>query len=127
MPECRHSRESGNLVLTFEAISPCKGLHGKTTRRLYLAHRRYGVLYTGVTSDLLARIWQHKAHTIDGFSSKFHVTRLVWYESHDTMHSAIEREKRIEKWRREWKVELIEKENPGWEDLWPRILGVDGG
>ena len=79
-----------------------------------LAHRRYGVLYTGVTSDLIARIWQHKAHTIDGFSSKFHVTRLVWYESHDTMHSAIEREKRIEKWRREWKVELIEKENPGW-------------
>ena len=92
-----------------------------------LAHRRYGVLYTGVTSDLIGRTWQHRTHAVEGFSSKFHVGKLVWYELHDTMDSAITREKRIKKWRREWKVALIEKGNPGWDDLWSRIVGVEGG
>ena len=88
-----------------------------------LAHRRYGVLYTGVTSNLIGRTWQHKAHAIGGFSAKYNVERLVWYEMHDTMPAAIAREKQIKRWRREWKVALIEKDNPGWDDLWPRIVG----
>ena len=78
----------------------------------------------GVTSNLIGRTWQHRAHAVDGFSAKFNVTRLVWYELHDTMESAIAREKRIKKWRREWKVQLIEKDNPNWEDLWPGIVGT---
>ena len=78
----------------------------------------------GVTSNPIGRTWQHRAHAVDGFSAKFNVTRLVWYELHDTMESAIAREKRIKKWRREWKVQLIEKDNPNWEDLWPGIVGT---
>ena len=89
-----------------------------------LAHRRHGVLYAGVTSNLIGRTWQHRAHAVDGLSAKFNVTRLVWYELHDTMESAIAREKRIKKWRREWKVQLIEKDNPNREDLWPGIVGT---
>ena len=91
-----------------------------------LAHRRYGVLYTGVTSDLIARIWQHRTHATPGFTSKFHVNNMVWYELHDGMQSAIAREKQVKKWRREWKVALIEKENAEWKDLWPRIVGTEG-
>jgi putative endonuclease len=90
-----------------------------------LAHRRYGVLYVGVTSDLIARTWQHRTHAVEGFTTKFNVAMLVWYEIHETMYSAITREKQIKKWRREWKVELIEKENPEWIDLWPKIIGAD--
>ena len=90
-----------------------------------LAHRRYGVLYAGVTSDLIGRIWQHRIHAVDGFTTKFNVAMLVWYEIHGTMYSAITREKQIKKWRRGWKVELIEKENPDWIDLWPKIIGAD--
>lgn len=90
-----------------------------------LAHRRNGVLYVGVTSDLIARTWQHRTHSVDGFTAKYNVAMLVWYEIYDTMYPAITREKQIKKWRRAWKVELIEKENPEWLDLWARIIGED--
>ena len=90
-----------------------------------LASRRNGTLYIGVTSDLLARTWQHREHMVDGFSKKHDVTNLVWYELHGTMDSAIQREKQLKKWRREWKVKLIDAFNPPWRDLWPDIAGLD--
>jgi putative endonuclease len=90
-----------------------------------LASRRDGTLYVGVTSDLVKRVWQHKAHDVEGFTKRYHVTRLVWYELHGTMESAIVREKAIKSWKREWKVALIEKDNPEWADLYSTLLGGD--
>ena len=89
-----------------------------------LASGRNGTLYTGVTANLVARTWQHREHVVEGFSSRYDTTRLIWYELHETMDSAIEREKRIKKWRRQWKIDLIEAANPYWRDLWPEILGA---
>ncbi len=86
-----------------------------------LASDRNGTLYIGVTSNLVARNWQHREHVVEGFTSRYGVTRLVWYELHDTMDSAIQREKRIKKWNREWKVRLVDEMNPSWRDLWPDI------
>lgn len=74
-----------------------------------LASGRNGTLYTGVTSDLVARTWQHREHVVVGFTHEYLVGLLVWYELHGDMFSAITREKRIEKWNRAWKIELIEK------------------
>ena len=88
-----------------------------------LASGRNGTLYVGVTSDLLARTLQHREHAIDGFTKRYKVTRLVWYERHGDMHSAIAREKRIKKWSRGWKLELIDEMNPSCRDLWPDIVG----
>lgn len=88
-----------------------------------LASERNGTLYTGVTSDLVARTWQHREHVVDGFTRKYDVTILVWYELHGTMDSAILREKQIKAWKREWKIRLIEEKNPYWNDLWPEIVG----
>jgi putative endonuclease len=82
-----------------------------------LSSRRNGTLYTGVTSNLPARIYQHRNGLVRGFTREYGVKMLVWYEVHDTMESAILREKRIKKWNRAWKLELIEKDNPDWRDL----------
>ena len=87
-----------------------------------LASKRNGTLYTGVTSDLAKRVWQHKDSIVDGFSKQYSVHILVWYETHSTMESAINREKRIKKWNRKWKMDLIEKINPDWEDLYKSII-----
>ena len=87
-----------------------------------LASGRNGTLYIGVTSDLVKRTWQHREHLIEGFTDAHDVTRLVWYELHDTMQSAIRREKQLKKWNRAWKLALIEARNPRWEDLWASIL-----
>jgi len=92
-----------------------------------LASGRNGTLYVGVTSDLVGRIWQHRTHAAEGFSHRYGVTQLVWYELHSTMESAILQEKRIKKWNRAWKLELIEKANPSWRDLWPDITGQAPG
>jgi putative endonuclease len=88
-----------------------------------LASERIGTLYLGVTSDLVARTWQHREHVVDGFTKRHGVSRLVWYELHGEMHSAITREKQIRKWNRSWKIRLIEETNPHWNDLWPSIIG----
>ena len=88
-----------------------------------LASARNGTLYIGVTSNLVRRIWQHREHLVEGFTHKHGVTRLVWYQLADTMDAAILREKQLKKWRRRWKLELIEKLNPYWNDLWPAIAG----
>ena len=82
-----------------------------------LASQRNGTLYTGVTSNVLARIAQHREGAIPGFTRRYGIKRLVWFEQHATMESAILREKRIKKWERAWKLELIEAGNPDWHDL----------
>ena len=87
-----------------------------------LASQPNGTLYTGVTNDLVRRVWEHRNDTIDGFTKKYGVHRLVYYELHASMIEAIRREKQIKKWRRAWKIELIEKENPEWRDLWSSIV-----
>jgi putative endonuclease len=87
-----------------------------------LASKKNGTLYTGVTSDLINRVWEHKNDVIDGFTKKYQVHVLVYFEFHDTMLDAITREKQIKKWRRQWKVDLIETDNPHWRDLWDDIV-----
>ena len=86
-----------------------------------LASKPYGTLYIGVTSDLRKRIWQHKNNLVDGFSHKYDVHRLVWFESHESMYAAIEREKNLKNWKREWKISLIEGQNRDWSDLYPGL------
>ena len=88
-----------------------------------LASHRNGTLYIGVTSDLVGRVWQHRDHVVDGFTRKYGVSRLVWYEMHGTMEEAITHEKRMKKWNREWKIRLIEQIDPYWNDLWPGLVG----
>ena len=87
-----------------------------------LTSRRNGTLYTGVTSNLVQRVWQHKNNLVDGFTKKYGVHTLVWFEVHETMQTAIEREKAIKEWRRVWKIELIESVNPQWRDLYEDIV-----
>jgi len=87
-----------------------------------MANKPNGTLYVGVTSSLVQRIWQHKNKVIEGFTSKYGVDRLVYYEVHQAVESAIVREKQIKKWRRIWKIELIEKQNPNWKDLYGSII-----
>src|SRR3546814_5941530 len=79
-----------------------------------LASERNGTLYTGVTSDLIGRTWQHREHIVDGFTKRYRIATLVWYELHPTMEGAIVREKQIKKWNRSWKLRLIQAENPRW-------------
>ena len=86
-----------------------------------LASERNGTLYIGVTSNLPQRIWQHREGLVEGFTKRYSVKMLVWYEMHESMESAIMREKALKKWRREWKLELIEQSNAQWRDLWDAV------
>jgi len=86
-----------------------------------LASKPRGTLYIGVTSNLVKRIWEHKNNQVEGFSERYKTHDLVWYEIHQDMQSAIEQEKRLKSWKRIWKIELIERFNPTWEDLYPKI------
>ncbi|WP_159692474.1 GIY-YIG nuclease family protein [Cognatazoarcus halotolerans] len=88
-----------------------------------LASRRNGTLYVGVTSNLVQRVWQHREGLAEGFTKRYGVKQLVWFELHDDMASAIRREKALKEWQRAWKIELIEKTNPGWRDLYEEIVG----
>ncbi|MDN5940767.1 MAG: GIY-YIG nuclease family protein [Nitrospira sp.] len=83
-----------------------------------LASRHNGTLYTGVTSDLVRRIWEHRNDLVEGFTKRYGVRSLVYFELHDDMLEAIRREKQVKKWNRAWKIELIERTNPQWQDLW---------
>ena len=87
-----------------------------------LASKRNGTLYIGVTSDLVRRVWEHKQNFGEGFTSRYAVHTLVYFEMHGDMAEAIRREKQLKKWKRSWKIELIEKTNPEWRDLWQDIL-----
>ena len=86
-----------------------------------LTNKRNGTLYTGVTSELKRRIYLHKTDKYPGFSHKYQLKMLVYFEEHDDIQDAIEREKRIKKWKRSWKLQLIEKLNPGWKDLYDEL------
>jgi len=87
-----------------------------------VASKPNGTLYTGVTSDLVKRVYEHKDGLADGFTKKYDVHRLVYFEMHEDMNAAIAREKQIKKWDRAWKLELIEKGNPAWKDLYDDIV-----
>ncbi len=98
-----------------------------------LSSDRNGTLYIGVSADLERRVFEHKTEQMEGFSQKYNVKKLVWFEEHPNIESAIYREKQIKKWNRKWKLELVEKNNPQWEDLaedlfaWiPNQVGNDG-
>ena len=88
-----------------------------------LASQRNGTLYVGVTSNLTGRTWEHKNDLVEGFTKKYGVHILVWYELHNDIDAAIAREKRLKRWNRAWKLKLIEKENSGWNDLYDRLIG----
>ena len=85
------------------------------------ASRKHGTLYLGVTNNLVRRIYEHKTKAKPGFTARYNVVRLVWYERYDDPTNAITREKDIKKWRRDWKIRLIEEENPDWSDLYRSI------
>ena len=87
-----------------------------------LASRRNGTLYTGVTSSLKKRVWEHKNDLVEGFTKRYSVHTLVWYELHFNMESAITREKAVKEWKRRWKLELIEEMNPDWRDLYYELI-----
>ena len=87
-----------------------------------LASKRNGTLYIGVTSNLVQRIWQHKNGVVGGFTDKYSVHNLVYFEQNADIQSAITREKRLKKWNRQWKINLIEANNPEWRDLYPEII-----
>lgn len=82
-----------------------------------LSSKKYGTLYVGVTSNLERRIYEHKAELVDGFTKKYHVHELVYYEIHSDIYEAITREKQIKRWKRQWKIKLIEQNNPQWINL----------
>jgi putative endonuclease len=86
-----------------------------------LASGRNGTLYVGVTNDLVRRIWEHKEHLVPGFTKRYDVTQLMWFEQHNWIEAAITREKQIKAWKREWKIELFRDTNPDWDDLYPAI------
>lgn len=87
-----------------------------------LASKRNGTLYVGVTNNLIKRIWEHKNDFVGGFTEKYGVHTLVYFEQTESIEQAILREKQIKKWKRKWKLELIEKENPNWEDLYESFM-----
>ena len=88
-----------------------------------LASRRNGTLYVGMTDDLVRRVWQHREGIIPGFTKQHHVTMLVWYEQHADICDAIAREKKLKRWKRDWKIALLEEGNPHWIDLYPVLVG----
>ena len=104
---------------------PKTGVFELMERHFYvyiLASSSYGTLYVGVTSDLVRRLWEHRNDVVEGFTRQYAVHRLVWYETHDSAYEAITREKRIKKWNRNWKVNLIQRTNPNWDDLYASII-----
>jgi putative endonuclease len=88
-----------------------------------LASRKDGVTYIGVTNDLVRRVYEHRTKAVRGFTTKYNITQLVWFEIYDDPISAIAREKELKKWKRSWKIELIEVQNPNWDDLYESICG----
>jgi len=110
MNEC-HSRANGN-----------PGIAMKTYYVYILASKRNGTLYIGVTNDIIRRVYEHKNNLVPGFTSKYGVHRLVYYERFNDIEYAIQSEKRLKKWNRSWKLELIEKVNPGWKDLYNDLV-----
>ena len=111
---------SGIQLLTGRASN--QGWVVKQTAVYILANKRNGTLYTGVTSDLQRRVWQHKRDVVEGFSKRYQTHLLVYFELHSSMYEAISREKKLKKWHRRWKLELIESLNPEWNDLYDSLV-----
>ena len=86
-----------------------------------VTNKRKGTLYIGVTGDLVRRSWQHRTGAVPGFTKRYGLKRLVWYELHDSIEAAIQREKTMKSWPRQWKLNVIEERNPRWRDLWNEI------
>ena len=86
-----------------------------------IASKPYGTLYVGVTSDLARRVWEHRVRAVRGFTARYGVDRLVWFEAHDSADVAMLRERQIKEWKRDWKINLIERDNPRWIDLYPNL------
>ena len=95
----------------------------KTYYVYILANQKNGTLYVGMTNNLVRRVHQHRNGLVDGFTKKHRIHQLVYFESHSDVHQAIAREKRLKRWRRQWKIKLIEKQNPGWKDLYESLMG----
>jgi putative endonuclease len=91
-----------------------------------MASRKHGTIYIGVTGHFIDRITQHREGLVPGFTGRYGVKRLVWYESHETILTAIPREKSLKKYKREWKINLIERDNPNWDDLFPALVREEG-
>ena len=87
-----------------------------------LASKKYGTLYIGVTDNLLKRVWEHKQDLAEGFTKNYQVHILVYYETTNNVWSAITREKQLKKWNRDWKIDLVEQNNPEWNDLYPNLV-----
>ena len=87
-----------------------------------LASKRNGTLYIGATSNLIRRVWEHKNNQVEGFTQRYSVHDLVWYELHSTMEAALIKEKRLKEWQRKWKLNFTERVNPEWRDLYDRII-----
>ena len=87
-----------------------------------MTNKRNGTLYIGVTSNLIKRVWEHKNSLAGGFTKRYGLHHLIWYELHETMESAILREKRLKNWKRDWKLKLVEETNPDWRDLYETII-----
>jgi putative endonuclease len=106
-------------------FGPCAGRDHVPVRTMpfvyLLASKPYGTLYVGSTFELARRVWQHKTRAIPGFTAKYGVDRLVWFETHERLETALVRERQIKKWKRDWIINLIERENPHWADLYPSL------
>jgi len=116
--------EIANDVQGTDSITASKaGTHSERAMffAYLLASKPHGTLYIGSTSDLMRRVWEHKAKAVPGFTAKYGVDRMVWFERYDTLEAAIQRERRIKSWKRAWKIELIEKDNPHWIDLYSSL------
>ena len=88
-----------------------------------MASKKYGTLYIGITSDIVWRIYEHKEKRVEGFTKKYNIDKLVYFETYTDINEAIFREKQIKKWRRDWKINLIEQNNPYWQDLYHELIG----
>lgn len=90
-----------------------------------MASQRNGTLYVGVTNDLVKRIYEHKNNLVEGFTKEYNIHKLVYFEDTNDISTAIEREKKLKNWKRKWKIDLIEKSNPQWKDLYPSLINLD--
>lgn len=97
----------------------------RTARSMFyvylLASKPYGTLYIGTTSDLGRRVWEHKNKLVAGFTKRYRIDRLVWFEVHQSSAAALRREKQLKEWKRDWKINLLERDNPHWVDLYPSL------
>ncbi len=116
------SRTSASEMRDPDTKHPMKYKNQKNYYVYIMASKRNGTLYIGITNDLIKRTWQHKNNLADGFTKRYKCHTLVYYEQTNEVISAIEREKQLKKWKRKWKLDLIEKQNPEWQDLYNNLI-----